>query len=97
MRSCACPIQGALEVGGLQIVPVFAQVDPCWIGGLDERDLFGACQAFQLFFTLDGKVYIAEAFEPDEAVAVVSGGEAVVFLPFVFEDALTQVAGDADI
>ena len=37
------------------------------------------------------------AFEPHEAVAVVSGAEAVKLLPFVLEDALEEVSGDADV
>jgi len=90
-------LSGALEIGRLYVVPILAKVGPCWIGGLDERDFFGACPTLQFLFTLDRKVRIAEVFKPDEAVAVVSSGEAVVFLPFVLEDSLAKVASDADV
>ena len=78
-----------------RLVPWLAQVFPRWISGFDERYLFGAGPAFQFFLSLDRFAHFGESFKPDEALAVISGGESAVFFLLVLEGALDQVTGDA--
>jgi hypothetical protein len=46
-----------------------------------------------LLFAGNGQDDFLMAFEPDQAVGILSLGEACVLFPFVVEDALLQVAG----
>ncbi len=101
-RICGCSsgvhaIRRTLEVGGFQVVPVSAQVDPRRICLFDQGDLFVAAPSLELLFAGDGLGDFLIALEPDESIAVVLLCEAVVFPPFVLEDALFQIAGDANV
>jgi hypothetical protein len=78
-------------------VPGFAQVFPCWIGRLDERNLFGARPAFQFLFALNRPAYITESFKPYESIAVVASSESVVRFLFVLECPFHEIACDADV
>ncbi len=78
-------------------IPLLAEVFPGRIVRFDKSDFLGASPAFQLLFSLDRAAYIAKAFEPDEAVAIVERGEALVRLFPVLEDTFEKVAGKADV
>jgi hypothetical protein len=78
-------------------IPIGAEVFPCGVCGLDEGDLSGTKPPFQFFFALDGDAYVIGLFEPDQAIAVVACGESFVGFRLVFEDAMAEVAGDADV
>jgi hypothetical protein len=91
------PIRRALEIGGLRIVPIFAQINPRRVHFLDQGNLFLSSPALQLLLTSNSRSYILIAFKPYEPVAVVLRRETFMLFPLMLEDALAQIAGDADI
>src|ERR1039458_8449806 len=76
-----------------KLAPVFAEVDPGRVHFLDEGELFRADPALDLFFASDGAVGIVIAFVPDEAAAVVIGGESGEVFGFVLNGVRFYVAG----
>ena len=87
MRLGIHPIQGTSVIGGLKIVPLAAQVLPCRVPRLDERDLLLlAATLFSSFLPCDRPLHLLVRFEPDQPIAVVPRGKPIVLPPFVLED-----------
>jgi hypothetical protein len=79
-------IQRSAVVSRLNVVPVAAQILPNRIRCFDQRNLLLAPPTLEFLFPRDGLVYLWVALKPDEAVAVVALGEAVMLSPLVLED-----------
>jgi hypothetical protein len=93
---CFNSIERSFVIGRFVFVPVTAQIGPCRVQALDERDLFRTSPSLELFFAGDRLPDVTVSLKPHQAVAVVTSRKAIMFLPFVLEDASVKVACYSD-
>jgi hypothetical protein len=97
-------LSGVLPVGGTkskdltgEYSPIFAQVIPLWVEGANQGEFFLSGPAFELLFAGNGSIYVVGLFEVDEAVEVITSGEAFDQFLFVLRDTASEIAGYADV
>ena len=78
-------------------IPTLAQIVPCRIALLNQRNFLRANPSLQLLFPRNRAVRPGKPLEPDQPVAVIGIRESHVFPLLVFEDALPQIAGHTDV
>src|SRR6202044_2753931 len=84
------PSRRPLEVGGLQVVPILAQISPRGICFSNQSQLLLAPPRFQLFFTRDCSHHILMALKPNEAITLVPLSEPLIFSPFMLKYTLEE-------
>ena len=72
------PVQSTPIIGRLNVVPVPAQINPSGVGPLDERELPLAQPSLEHLLARNGLRHLLKALKPHQAIAVISGGEAIV-------------------
>ena len=85
------------QVGRLDFARISAQVNPGRICSFDQGDLLSTSPTLELLLACDGLGDVLKSLEPDEPIAVVLFGEALMLFPFVLEDSFVQVSGHADV
>ena len=73
------------------------QVEPMWVGALDQVDLPRSDVVFDGLLALDCLAHARELLEPDERVHAVAAREGGALAGLVLLDAFDQAIGDADV